>query len=242
MAGGTASLKLADRVYDWRATITLEIESSAAGGTLIAWAERTAAELAGERAGKPVLLCIDNPAEATLSETLTEHGFALAVAEDEMQRGTAGFAATLLGPGFVMRAWDDSTAPLFFRALNESFRERPGFPNWDEARWRASFEPESAFRADLSRVILDGAEPAAFATLWLEDGIGSIMQLGVQPPWRGKGLGEALLNHALGAFAGEGIETAALEVATNNPIARALYERMGFEVVGSYRSWRKELP
>ena len=54
-----------------------------------------------------------------------------------------------------------------------------------------------------------------------------------------KALGEALLCHAGAVFTSEGLATMSLDVATNNPVARALYERMGFVKVGTNRSWRK---
>ena len=240
-AAGTASVVLADRDYDWRATVALDAATAAAARKLIEWAESTAESMAGTRADKVLLIRVENPPEGAVRAALSEAGYELSVEEDEMGRATASVPPPSLPRDFTLRAWDEATAPLFYRAFYESFRERPRFPGYDEARWRASFASQTEFRADLSRVVLDGDEPAAFATLWLEEGVGWVVQIGVRPAWRGKGLGEALLNHAIGAFAGEGIETIALEVATDNPVARALYQRMGFEVTGSYRSWRKEL-
>ena len=186
-----------------------------------------------------VLLCIDNSSpDAVAREQLAAAGFDLAVAEDELRRPTLDAPPRELPEGLAFAPWSEAAAPLFFRAYSEAFRERPGFPNWDEARWRASFTDDGDFRPDLSAVVLDGGDPAAFAVLWVEDRTGWVTQMGVRPGWRGKGVGEALLSDALRAFEREGIETAALEVATNNPSARALYERMGFELAASHESWR----
>lgn len=254
---GTASLTLEDRGHEWRATVGLslapETDEPMVAAALLRWAEvqsqtmiqRIRAPLL--RAGRvarraELVLCVDNPPEdpATL-EALEAAGLKLTVAEDEMTRPTANLPAARLPSGMEFHAWDDAAAPLFHRAYFEAFRDRPGFPGWDEARWRSAFATDAAFRPDLSFVILEGTEPVGFAVLWVEDETGWVMQMGVRPEWRGKGLGEALLAHAIAAFAAEGLPTVALEVATNNPAARALYERMGFVATTSYRSWRKKL-
>lgn len=253
----SGSLMLIDRGHEWRATFGLslspETTDAIVPAALIRWAEVEAQTIV-QRArapfaraglgGKPVSLvfCLDNPpADAATTEALAAAGLVLTVAEDEMTRLTRDAPVRALPPGMEFRRWDESAAPLFHHAYFESFRTRPGFPNWDEPRWRSSFASDEAFRPDLSVVVLDGPEPAAFAVLWVEDETGWVTQMGVRPEWRGKGIGEAILSYALTAFAAEGIERAALEVATNNPVAQALYERMGFTVSASHRSWRKTL-
>ena len=252
---GEGQLLVQDREFEWRATFAFELPPETTDpmvpSALIRWAEvetmtiiqREEAPLA--RSGvkpKPVptLFCVDNPpaGEAT-AEAMAAAGLEFAVGEDEMTRPTSDIPAIELPQGLVTRAWDESSAPLFFHAYSESFRGRPGFPNWEDSRWRQAFASDEAFRPDLSAVVMDGAEAAAFSIIWVEDGVGWITQMGVRPEWRGKGLGEALLVRAMRLFAAEGLETAALEVAINNPQARALYERLGFTISSSYRSWRK---
>ena len=58
-----------------------------------------------------------------------------------------------------------------------------------------------------------------------------VADLGVAPEMRGRGVGTALLLHGLEAARTKGQTTYALDVATNNPRAQALYERFGFVVV-----------
>lgn len=245
LQGRFGQLFLDHRGYEWRATLTLpEDATGAAAAEAIALAEQAVGKEVPARwadaLSLPGTICIDNPAEhADVIEAMERAGFALAVAEDEMSRATALTAAHPLPGGFIAREWDGSTAPLFHHAYFEAFSDRPGFPAWDEARWSSAFAGGPGFRGDLSRVVLDLPEPAAFAVLWVEDGAGWVTQMGVRPGWRGQGIGEWLLSHALASFAKEGIGTCSLEVATNNPRARGLYERMGFKVTGRYRSWRK---
>ncbi|MGE3074546.1 MAG: GNAT family N-acetyltransferase [Dehalococcoidia bacterium] len=252
---GEGQLLVQDREFEWRATFAFELAPGLTDpmvpSALIRWAEvetmtiiqREEAPLARSGRGRrsiPTLFCVDNPPEGeATAEAMAAAGLEFAVGEDEMTRTTANPPAAELPDGLTTRTWDESAAPLFFRAYTEAFRNRPGFPNWEESRWRQAFASDEAFRPDLSAVVIDGDEPAAFSILWVEDGVGWITQMGVRPEWRGKGLGEALLVRALQLFAAEGIETARLEVATNNPQARALYERLGFTTTSSYRSWRK---
>lgn len=59
-------------------------------------------------------------------------------------------------------------------------------------------------------------------------GHGSIQNVGVRPQHRNKGLGKALLFHALNGFQMIGMERAALEVTAQNTGAIRLYESLGF--------------
>ena len=233
---------------EWRATADIRVIAGPhfelAGKALLAWAERVTHALTTDQisSGASVILAVDVEAHnRTFAPLLPRAGLELAVAEHEMRRPTTLTEQRPFPVELTLRPWSEDAAPLFHHAYAGAFRDRPGFPGWDEAHWRAAFAAGDGFRPDLSVVVLEGAEPAAFAVLWVEEGTGWITQMGVRPAWRGKGLGEALLARALTAFAKEGIETAALEVATNNPAARALYERMGFAVLSGYESWRKTL-
>ena len=254
---GSGQLLVQDRGHEWRATFAFELSeentNAMVPAALIRWAEVESQTIIQRalaprvRSGRvrrdlPLVFCVDNPPDdPATAEALAAAGLTFSVGEDEMTRPTANGPEARLPDGLALRSWNESTAPLFFHAYSEAFRARPGFPHWDEARWRAAFASDAAFRADLSCVVLDGPEPAAFVIAWVEDGTGWITQMGVREGWRGQGIGEGLIALTLGFFAAGGIETAALEVATNNPEARALYERMGFRVSASYRSWRKKL-
>jgi ribosomal protein S18 acetylase RimI-like enzyme len=59
-------------------------------------------------------------------------------------------------------------------------------------------------------------------------GLGAIQNLGIVPGWRGRGLGRALLLHALNGFVAAGLGRALLEVTADNDGAVRLYRRLGF--------------
>lgn len=62
----------------------------------------------------------------------------------------------------------------------------------------------------------------------LDDGTGTIQNLGVHPEYRGLGLGKALLRKAMHGFLAAGASTIALEVTAGNRTAMALYRNSGF--------------
>ena len=58
-----------------------------------------------------------------------------------------------------------------------------------------------------------------------------LAHLGVDPAWRGRGIGRALIDHLARQAAGRGRLRLALDVAVTNPRAQALYEQCGFVVL-----------
>ncbi|WP_449424134.1 GNAT family N-acetyltransferase [Rhodanobacter lindaniclasticus] len=59
---------------------------------------------------------------------------------------------------------------------------------------------------------------------------------GVSPSLRGQGVGSALVGHLLAARPGDRAGPVILDVATTNPAAQRLYQRLGFAVVGERAS------
>jgi ribosomal protein S18 acetylase RimI-like enzyme len=62
-------------------------------------------------------------------------------------------------------------------------------------------------------------------------GIGQIPNLAVDPQHQGKGLGRALIEHALGFFRRRGMSVAKIETLEQNPVGQALYPSLGFQEV-----------
>jgi mycothiol synthase len=71
--------------------------------------------------------------------------------------------------------------------------------------------------------------------------IGYIDLLAVAPGERGRGLGAALVTHALAAFARRGFARAQLETASDNPRAIRLYERAGMRRTHGTGVWEKPI-
>jgi ribosomal protein S18 acetylase RimI-like enzyme len=64
-----------------------------------------------------------------------------------------------------------------------------------------------------------------------EPGLADVVYLGVAREFRGRGLGRAMLLHALGDARTRGLTAVALAVAAGNHYARRLYDSLGFEPV-----------
>lgn len=62
-------------------------------------------------------------------------------------------------------------------------------------------------------------------------GLSYLAHLGVQTALTGQGIGSQLIAHLLQVGQARGHSSAALDVSAENPLAQALYERLGFEVV-----------
>lgn len=94
--------------------------------------------------------------------------------------------------------------------------------------------------------------------VWVEDGrvVGNVtvQQMGngsgrwqianvaVEPSFRGRGIARALMEHALDYIREMGGAWAVLQVRADNQIARGLYERLGFQVVGGVAEFRRDRP
>jgi ribosomal-protein-alanine N-acetyltransferase len=100
----------------------------------------------------------------------------------------------------------------------------------------------------------DGAAVAGFCSFWLVFDELHINNLAIHPLYRRRGIGTALLQHAMRTAAQLGARRATLEVRQSNEEARRIYERLGFETAGIRRNyyahptedalilWRPELP
>ena len=72
-----------------------------------------------------------------------------------------------------------------------------------------------------------------------ERGCGAIQNLGVLPQYRGRGIGRALLLHALAGFARMRLARAVLEATARNESAVRMYRDLGFR---SYRTVYRAVP
>lgn len=146
-------------------------------------------------------------------------------------------------PGLIIRnvipGEDDRTV---FDALEEAFADHWGDSPWDYETWRTRrFETEE-FDPSLWFLAIDGAEIAGVAISRYRGEYGWISQLAVRRPWRGLGLGLALLLASMGEFYKCGVEKVGLTVDAENPTgAIRLYERAGMQMANEYIVFEKIL-
>lgn len=86
-------------------------------------------------------------------------------------------------------------------------------------------------------IIADGALAAGMALLRVVVDEAELLEIGVVPRERGRGLGRVLLGSAEHAAKGLGALRMHLEVASDNAPARALYARAGYAPVGLRRGY-----
>jgi len=67
-----------------------------------------------------------------------------------------------------------------------------------------------------------------------------LMNIAVDRPWRGKGMGKAMLRFAIDLCSQKGVTSLWLEVRESNHAAIALYRKMGFVLVGRRRRYYQD--
>lgn len=221
--------------HEYRASIAGQVHPAhrrcGLGTFLLGWSVAQARRLlAPDPTDRPHVL-------ALTTESLTEeaarlyarHGFTQQFAEDVMRRDLrAPLPDVPLPSGITLAAWTPALAGQFFEAYQAAFRDRPGSPGWSAEEWITWVTDDDEFRPDLSLLAYDDGGPVGFIVcgeMW-------IVQMGVRPEWRGRGLASALLVEVLRRFRAEGCDRVLLDVNVNNPGAARVYARLGFEVVG----------
>jgi mycothiol synthase len=126
-------------------------------------------------------------------------------------------------------------------AVEDAFRDLWGRPYSPFERFVKMTEHE-VFDPSLWFLAWDGPEIAGTILCKLVAGQGWVDVVGVRRPWRGRGLGLALLRHAFGEYHRRGIKRVALSVDAESVTgAPRLYSRAGMHVTNNYIVYQKEL-
>jgi ribosomal-protein-alanine N-acetyltransferase len=117
--------------------------------------------------------------------------------------------------------------------------DRVSFSNpWPERSYRYELTDNPA--AQLFVAKLDDGTVVAFLGYWLIADEVHISTFAVHPEFRMHGIGEDLLRSALSDAYEKGAQVATLEVRESNDAAISLYEKLGFEVVGSRNGYYRD--
>ncbi|MBL7256664.1 GNAT family N-acetyltransferase [Paractinoplanes lichenicola] len=173
------------------------------------------------------------------SETMTDdaaelfesRGLRQTFAEDVMRIDDLDLPPVDWPAGVTVTAWDGpDVARRFHATYHESFRDRPGFPGDPADEWIAENEEDDDFLPGCSLLVtLPDLGDAGFVVA----ARGWIVQAGVAPFARRRGLAAALITESLNRMRSAGkADHAWLTVNINNPGAAALYRRLGFEERG----------
>jgi mycothiol synthase len=145
--------------------------------------------------------------------------------------------------GFVADEFDaERDAPAFHAAEQEAFADHWEYRPRDLARWRELHIDTGHFDASLWRIVRDGDEVVAGAICEADRyGGGWVTVLFTRRPWRGQGLGRALLLDAFQKFRARGERSVGLGVDAENASAFHLYESAGMRPVMGWVMHEKEL-
>ena len=141
-----------------------------------------------------------------------------------------------LPEGYFLLPWDDGLIARHAEVKHSAFREEMDsavFPSFltlegciklmEAIRYRAGFLPGATW------LLAHGIDYVG-TVQGVRDahGVGAIQNLGVIDSHRGRGLGVALLLHALNGFRTAGVHKAMLEVTAQNTAAIQMYRLLGF--------------
>ena len=224
------------------------------GRRLLEWGERRAAELHREKhPDKPGATSVVVHENATSKDALVRAaGYTPVRWWYGMQRGLdADLPAVPPVPdGLALVPYARERDEAVRQAHREAFAGHWGSTPPDEQRWAHWYTGAPSFRPDVSLLVLDGEEVAAYLLtyFWEADAAATgsreayVGQIGVRPPWRRRGLGGLLLAAALAAYREAGYDRSALDVDTGNATgALGVYERAGYAVKHRSVSWTKDL-
>ncbi len=242
MVGVARSVRDVDRV-SLNGTVHPAYRGRGLGRQLLAWLEsRGAAEHRAQHPAVPGQLMLSPYAHVVDHVRLAERAGYIAVRWfNEMKRDLAEPvpAPAPVPAGLRLVRFDRSLDDAVRRAHNEAFLQHWGSSERDALAWSQWFTGARGFQPELSFLVLDGAEVAAYllSYFWAADAAATgvreawIGQIGTLAPWRGRGLGSAMIGRALLAYRDAGYAKAALGVDTANVTgALRLYERHGFHV------------
>jgi len=216
LAPGAAVIGLVDPAYRGRG----------AGGALLDWGLSAAATADPDAGG----VTVETEALTGAAERLfASRGLRQVFAEDVMSFDLAATEppAAPLPPGLTLHEWTPDLAVRFFTAYEAAFHERPAYPGWPAERWVAWTAGDEEFRPQWSLLAAGPDGDAGMVTA----AEGWIVQVGVVPSWRGRGVASALVTEVLRRMRAGGADKALLDVNVDNTAAR-LYARLGFTKLG----------
>ena len=240
------------RVYKFVCFLDPAAGGRGIGGALLDWNQARLGEIAaGQDGNGPRLLqAFANDRNLAAAALLRGNGYAPITYSAEMLRP---FVDDLpdhqLPDGLEIRPVREEDLRTIWEADAEAFRDHWGYveqteagyrrflelPYTDPTMWKIAWDGEDI--AGQVRSFIDTAENAEFgrARGWTEN-------ISTARRWRRRGVAKALIVESIRELAARGMTEVALGVHTENPNgAYDLYANLGYEVVGTWTTYRKPL-
>jgi ribosomal protein S18 acetylase RimI-like enzyme len=148
--------------------------------------------------------------------------------------------------GLELRTYRDEDAEPLRASLNEAFTDDPFWHEVSASSFHEFYVRARGFDPQLWLLAWDRAEIAgsslAYPQRGSDDRLGWIGTLSVRRPWRGRGLGKALLRASFARLYDRGLRRVGLGVDAENPTgAVRLYESVGMRRVRRGDNWVKHV-
>jgi mycothiol synthase len=213
------------------------------GSSLVAWSERRAGEHV-EAGARPAITNAVPATDGAVARLLTARGYGRIRTYWHMERGLEDLEPPpppLVGievrPAEVTR-----DLPAFHERIEDAFVDHYAFAPTPFEEWRDIWMAAPEVDPGLFLGAWDGGVLVGALMGERADQIGWVGELGVGSPWRGRGIGEALLRASFAAMAARGLTLARLNVdAGNETGATRLYERVGMSVHREWHLYEKPL-
>ncbi len=201
-------------------------ENREIGARLLAWTERRARELGRDHHRQWV-----SAGNARADALLRGAGYAPVRSYWRMVRPLDGSEQPVAAPaGVRLRPLDVDLDAAAAHALDDaSFAAVPDYNPHSLEQFVDEHLRAHDLRPELSTVAELGERMVGFALCrhWVQESAGFVDLLAVHPDHQRRGLGSVLLRTSFSRFAAAGLTEAQLGVASDNPRALALYERVG---------------
>ncbi len=211
-----------------------ELRLRGLGAYLMLWSQTQAQALFTAGSANKRLLRITSEGLTQPARRLYQaHGFESIFEELVMRRDLRHpLPDSPLPPDATITTWQIDVADQFFQAYETAFRERPGFPGYTATQWISDYNENEHLRQAWSLLARAGDLPAGFVMASAEQPGGYVVQVGVVPARRRRGLASALIVETLRRMRADGQGSADLAVNLNNPGAIQTYIGLGFETIG----------
>ena len=214
--------------------VRTELRHRGLGAYLMLWSEKQAQALftAGSSNQRLLRIATEGLTEPARHVYLS-NGFESIFEELVMRRDLRQpLPAGPLPPDVTITTWQMDVADQFFQAYETAFRERPGFPGYTAAEWIGNTLDNAHARPVWSLLARVGDEPVGFVLASADAPGGYVVQVGVVPAQRRRGLASALIVETLRRMRADGAGSADIVVNLNNPGAIQAYVGLGFETFG----------
>lgn len=120
-------------------------------------------------------------------------------------------------------------------SIDQNIENRFGVIDGKSWQWRKARHIDADIEANPSGLFVAEADErvVGYITTRVDQGskIGGIPNIAVLPEYQGRGMGKALMNHALAYFREQGMAFAKIETLDQNQIGSTFYPKTGFEEV-----------